>query len=138
MATTYYDYHAVMDRVFQAGGKVSIARLAKDHGWGRERFAAAVDELIDAGMAEMNYIGKGAVVAHMPYLTRQGIVSLASFNGEGSQAIVDYLVKDKPLYGIDAPYHDYSGWVKRNEKAREYPRQTNLIANASLSDEIPF
>ena len=111
--TTLYDYYAVLDRVFQSAGKVAVTNLAKEHGWGRARFVRVLEELEDADYIDMAISGNGAIVSHKPYATRKGIVALYTFNGEGYDAIVDYLVDGKPVYDIDAPFHNATWWKER-------------------------
>lgn len=111
--TTLYDYYAVLDRVFQAGGKVSVTALAKEHGWGRARFVRVLEELEDADYIDMTIGGNGAIVSHKPFATRKGIVALYTFNGESYEAIVDYLTDGKPVYDVDAPFHNATWWKER-------------------------
>lgn len=114
--TTFYDYFAVLDRVFQSGGKKSVTALAKEHGWGRARFVRVLDELQDADMVDMKIDGVGAVKSHKPFATRTGIVALLNFNRESSESIIEFLMFGMPVYAIDAPYHDYSGWKRRETR----------------------
>lgn len=121
--TNYYEYHAVLDRVFQSGGRLSLTTLAKEHGWGRARFVRAVDELVFAGMVDMREEKNGAIISHKPFATRRGIVSLLNLNGESYEAIVEYIVNGTPVYKVDAPYHDYTGWKTRGIRdTQELPK----------------
>ena len=124
--TTLYDYHAVLDRVFQAGGRDSVTSLAKEHGWGRARFVRVVEELEDAGYVEMNIECKGAIVSHRPFATRKGIIALYTFNGESYESIVNYIADGRPVYDVDAPFHNATRWKERG------------VLKPVLDDVIPF